>query len=145
MIPWKTFTRRAPVYGRQRRTCGAADLIKREAGGFAGRSMDAATRKEVRGPKSGEASHYLSARRSIASMSLSSLRLIWPSCAAEYSTARAPWRLDVSGGTMNPLDSGGSNGKNSSEIVFCHEARITSVSVMAFSQCENAHYHASCD
>jgi hypothetical protein len=41
------------------------------------------------------------------------------SCAAEYSAARAPWRLDVSGGTMNPSEWGSSNGMNSSEIAFC--------------------------
>jgi hypothetical protein len=85
------------------------------------------------------------ARRSIASMSLSSLRFIWPSCAAEYSAARAPWRQEVSGGTMNTFDWGGSDGMNSSEIVFCHHARISSVPVIQFSQSESAHYHASCD
>ena len=60
----------------------------------------------------------LSTRRPIASTSLSSLRLIWPSCAAEYSAARAPWRLDVSGGTTKPIKSSGSKGTNSSETVF---------------------------
>jgi hypothetical protein len=33
---------------------------------------------------------------------------------------------------------------NSSEIVFCHQARISALSVTTFSQSENAHYRASC-
>jgi hypothetical protein len=70
------------------------------------------------------------ARPSIAAMSLSSLRFIWPSCAAEYSAARAPWRPDVSAVTRNPIDSGGSNGMNSSEIAFSHRAQISSLSAI---------------
>jgi len=78
-------------------------------------------------------------------MSWSSLRFISSSCAAEYSAARVPWRQDLSGGTTNPIDWGGSDRTTAFEIVFSHQARISSMAGIPFFQSENAHYDASCD